>query len=127
VTKLDGVHPDLAWRIERIMMAMQYLGWELMVTAGVRSTLDQQRLYAQGRTAPGAIVTNADGVKKRSKHQLQPDGYGHAVDVCFVVGGRPTWDDHLPWRLYGEMGIALGLTWGGTFTGLVDRPHMEWP
>jgi hypothetical protein len=54
---------------------------EFTVTGGVRTAAGQKALYAQGRTAPGSIVTNADGVKNKSSRQVKSDSYGYAVDL----------------------------------------------
>jgi len=125
--KLSGVHPMLAIKANTIQMAMTNLGFPMIVTDGLRTQAEQQKLYAQGRTAPGPIVTKADGVTKRSNHQTHDDGLGHAVDMTFLDrNGRPTWDESSPWRLYGEMAKALGLKWGGDWPD-PDRPHVELP
>lgn len=124
--KLDGVHPQLALIVQRILNAMSILGHPMLVTDGVRTAEKQRALYAQGRTQPGKIVTNADGVNKPSNHQRHADGYGHAVDCAFLVNGAPSWDEHLPWRCYGEMAKALGCAWGGDFSTIRDLPHIEW-
>ena len=125
VTKLSGVHPELVAKVTRILYAMSELGFPMLVTDGLRTTEQQRALFAQGRTAMGRIVTYADGDVKKSNHQAKADGYGWAVDCAFLVDGRPSWDDARPWDLYGCMARALGLTWGGTFVRLVDRPHIE--
>lgn len=125
--KLTGLHPDLQSKLDKILAAMRLLGFELVVTQGVRTTAQQQALYAQGRTAPGKVVTNADGVKNKSNHQLKADGYGHAVDVAFRVNGKISWDEKLPWKLYGEMAKSLGLVWGGDWVSIKDKPHVELP
>ncbi len=117
--KLLGVHPVLIAKVQAIIAAMGELGFVLMVTDGVRTVAQQQKLYAQGRTKQGPIVTQADGVEHRSNHQI-----GLAVDCCFVVNGKPSWDDALPWVLYGAMAETLGLTWGGGWKH-PDRPHIE--
>jgi peptidoglycan L-alanyl-D-glutamate endopeptidase CwlK len=125
--KLEGVHPQLARSVARILVAMAELGVPMLITDGVRTTEEQRALYAKGRTEPGRIVTNADGVRIKSNHQAKADGYGHAVDCCFLVDGKPSWDQGLPWRLYGEAAKALGLTWGGDWKTIVDKPHIELP
>jgi peptidoglycan L-alanyl-D-glutamate endopeptidase CwlK len=122
--KLSGVHPDLVAKVLTLNRVLSALGHPMMVTDGVRTTQQQQLLYAQGRTVPGKIVTQADGVVHRSNHQLHDDGLGHAVDMTFLVNGLPSWDEHLPWLAYGACAMALGLTWGGTWTK-PDRPHIE--
>lgn len=127
ISKLEGVHPKLGEKITRILYATAELGFPMVVTAGVRTTEQQQALYAQGRTAPGAIVTNTDGVRTRSNHQAKADGFGYAVDCAFLVDGKPSWDEAHPWALYGAMVKASGLTWGGEWVRIVDRPHAELP
>lgn len=122
--KLAGVHPRLIVKVTRILNAIAELGFPMLVTDGVRTQAQQRDLYAQGRTAPGAKVTNADGIVKRSNHQTKDDGFGYAVDCAFLVDGKPSWDDAHPWALYGEMAKALDLTWGGSWKS-PDRPHVE--
>ena len=123
--KVVGCHPELVDKISKVIDAMTVLGFPMMVTDGIRTQQAQQQLYAQGRTKPGAIVTHADGVTKHSNHQVKADTFGHAVDCCFVVDGKPSWDARLPWRCYGACVEALGLKWGGAWTSLVDLPHAE--
>lgn len=131
--RLKGVHPALDERVKKLLMGMEVVGFPMMITDGVRTLEQQQALYALGRTKPGKIVTYADGVKNRSNHQPKADGFGRAVDCCFLVDldhdgqiDDPTWDLKRPWTLYGEMAIALGLEWGGKWTSITDRPHIEW-
>lgn len=125
---LDGLHPRLVLAVPKILDAMMCLGFPMMVTQGLRTTAQQQALYAQGRTAPGNIVTDCDGIVHMSNHQIKIDGFGHAVDLAFLVDNKPSWDLHLPWHAYGECAKALGLKWGGDFPAsshLVDLPHVE--
>jgi len=105
---------------------------EVYVTCGLRSFLDQDALYAIGRTQPnprnaskeypfGTPVTSAIG--GQSWHN-----YGLAVDVCvFGLGRKPLWDYTLPcWGKLGQLGLDLGLEWGGTWSGTKrDPPHFQ--
>lgn len=126
--KLDGLHPSLVEKLQRVLAAMDALGFPMMVTDGVRTTEQQQALYAKGRTAPGAIVTNTDGIKHKSNHQAKADGFGHAADCTFLdANGEPTWDEKKPWAAYGACVVAVGLIWGGNFKSIVDKPHCEMP
>lgn len=124
VERLAGVHPVLVGRVVRLLAAMEAAGHPMCVTDGVRTTAQQVALYAKGRTAPGPIVTKADGIKTRSNHQAKPDGYGYAVDCAFVVDGKPSWDARHPWQTYGSVASSLGLEWGGTWR-FVDLPHVQ--
>ncbi len=125
--KLAGVHPTLVAKIGALAVALDAVGHPIVVTAGVRTTEQQQALYAQGRTEVGSIVTEDDGVVHRSNHQVHDDGFGHAVDCAFVVDGEPSWDPHLPWTIYGSLAMLIGLHWGGTWTTPHDLPHVELP
>ena len=50
-----------------------------------RTCQEQAKLYAQGRTAPGEIVTEA-------KPGQTPHEFGLAVDVVLIVDGKEVWD-----------------------------------
>lgn len=126
-SRLPAVAPTLVDKVEQLLLAMAAIGFPMIVTAGVRSDAEQAALYAQGRTAPGSIVTEDDGIVHRSNHQVHADGFGHAVDCAFAVNGEPSWDPSLPWTLYGNIAMKLGLHWGGTWTTPHDLPHVELP
>lgn len=123
--KLQGLHPQLISKVNQVIAAMHALGFDLVVTQGLRTTQQQQALYAQGRTKPGHIVTNADGVTNKSNHQAHSDGYGHAADFAFRVAGTISWAETLPWKCMGECAKSLGLKWGGDWHVILDRPHVE--
>ena len=52
--------------------------FDCTVIFGYRSPEEQNKLYQQGRTKPGSIVTYKDGYEKKSKHNYSPS---LAVDV----------------------------------------------
>ena len=132
---LATVHPD-------IQDVMNYVvaRWDCKVLWGLRTIKEQQVLYAQGRTTPGPIVTNADGITKLSNHQrtviVAGKSYGCAVDIApFPVDWKDTE------RFYAFGGYVLGiaavlgirLRWGGDWDmdrdlrdqKLYDLPHFE--
>lgn len=127
--KLAGVHPTLVNIVGQIKTRMAASGFPMLVTDGVRTVDEQRALYAQGRTEPGRVVTNADGVHHKSNHQPHEDGYGHAVDMCFLdADSQPTWSLTYPWLAYGAVAKSLGCKWGGDWKGaLHDLPHIELP
>ncbi len=86
-------------------------------TQGLRTIDEQNALYAQGRTAPGNIVTNARG--GRSYHN-----FGLAIDIAPIVNGAVNPREAPTARTVG-IGIALGWEWGGNWTTIVDRPHFQ--
>lgn len=125
MTTFDGLNPILVAKINRVLGAMTALGFPMRPVQGLRTLAQQQALYAQGRTRPGPIVTNADGIVHKSNHQAGKDGLGHAIDCAFV--GPDPFGEKMPWGAYGACVRAVGLVWGGDFKALTDRPHAELP
>jgi len=127
--KRANVHPVLLRKIDAVLLAMKNIGFPMMLTDGARTAEQQHVLWEQGRARPGNPVTNCDGYIKKSNHQLKDDGYGYAVDCCFLdPNGKPSWADHYPWTAYGELCKAIGLHWGIKLnSSTVDRPHAELP
>lgn len=101
-------------------------GKELHITCTWRSAARQRELYAQGRGSPGFIVTNIDGVSKRSRHNYYPS---QAVDVAVDVDPGPgktiVWDAKAYMPLE-ELCKRFGLIWGGSWK-FKDYPHIELP
>ena len=124
-----GVHPELLACIDKVLAALKERGHPMKIVQGLRTTGEQMKLWAEGRSLPGAIVTHADGFKVRSNHQASlVDGLGRAVD-CAFQGGEPFSERH-PWALYGATCEAAGLIWGGGHTHGwhgQDRPHAQLP
>ena len=102
-------------------------GHDLILTCTWRSVEEQQRLYAQGRTAPGKVVTWVDGIKKKSNHNFYPArAFDVAVDIDpDVQKVVVSWDDPLYLPLI-ELCQILGLVSGGSWKR-ADLPHVEAP
>lgn len=98
-------------------------GIEIIVTSTYRDAASQDALYAQGRTAPGRIVTNARA--GQSWHN-----YGLAFDVVPLRAGKPVWGatgaDLALWRRVGEIGKRCGLEWAGEWVRFREYPHFQW-
>jgi len=110
-----------AWRGTQLLERCATQGLALVVTQGLRSMAEQDQLFAQGRTAPGKIVTNARAGE--SYHN-----FGLAFDVLVLDAmGKADWSSGNPgWARAGGVGEDLGLGWGGRWTGLVDLPHFQY-
>lgn len=115
----ETLFPIVQRKMKMLCMAMELIGYPLIVTSTVRSCKKQNALYAQGRTTPGNIVTNARCGE--SYHN-----WGVAFDVAFLVNGEARWDETLPWRKLGLFGKVLGLEWGGGWVTFVDKPHFQY-
>jgi len=94
-----------------------------IVTQGLRSWSEQDALYAQGRTTPGAIVTNVAG--GRSWHN-----FGLAVDLAPDDPTKPgfqiDWNAaHPQWKRLEQVGISVGLFSGSLFRSFPDAPHFQ--
>jgi peptidoglycan L-alanyl-D-glutamate endopeptidase CwlK len=113
------IYPDIAVSARRLYNDFFYLqGKTLRCTMGLRTHAEQAGLYAQGRTAPGPIVTN-------SKPGFSLHQYGCAFDTCFSGPNPFPDDDDFLWQEFGRLAEAYGFIWGGHFSGLIDRPHVQ--
>ena len=82
--KMSKVHPKL---VEVMKEAIKNSPFDFRITDGARTAEEQNALYQLGRSKPGRKVTNCDGYKAKSNHQIKSDGFGHAVDIfpCGIV------------------------------------------
>lgn len=120
---LSLVHEELRRRVNLISRDWKIENPKnprLIVTDAMRTTEEQERLYAQGRSLPGAIVTHAP--PRTSLHE-----YGLAVDFGFVDDTENKMD-YDEWRFVrlGKIIMRYGLNWGGTWPGRWrDLPHAQ--
>lgn len=85
-----------------------------------RTNEEQNKLYAQGRTEKGKIVTNAKGGE--SPHNFLPS---FAFDIAFISGKTLSWDKK-HFKKFADIikEISTGIEWGGDWR-FVDVPHFE--
>ena len=103
-----------------MIAACEAEGIDLLVTSTYRDNASQDALYAQGRTAPGRIVTNARS--GQSYHN-----YRCAVDVVPIRNGKAIWDVKDPvWQRIGTLGKAAGLEWAGDWKRFKEFPHFQY-
>jgi peptidoglycan L-alanyl-D-glutamate endopeptidase CwlK len=121
-TRLRSLYPDVSTRAIRLFndVFIQH-GRSLRITEGFRTFARQRKLHAIGRTTPGKVVTNAEAGE--SFHN-----YGIALDVCFR--GKDPYLEKDPhgvelWKELGRFAKGHGFVWGGDFSYLVDRPHLQ--
>jgi len=113
---MEGLRPEAVMAATRLIDAARAQGIELRIFRGYVSLQDQQRLYAQGRTLPGTVVTHA----RVSAHNT-----GLAFDVVPTVNGELQWGDQQAFETVGRIGEELGLNWGGRWPQFKDYPHFE--
>lgn len=114
-----NLHPFFRDKIKKLLSDARSLGFNVDVFQGYRSKEEQDKLFAKGRTEPGAIVTKARG--GYSWHN-----FGIAADIVFKKDGKWSWAEEHPWSLLGDIGRELGLDWGGLWPKFRDRPHFQW-
>ena len=92
-------------------------GYTAEIISGNRTYDEQRALFAQGRTAPGHRVTNANA--GYSNHN-----FGIAWDIGFFKGGKYLDEDPM-YKVAGKIGEQQGLDWGGDWHSIVDEPHFQ--
>lgn len=110
--------------VKFIEWAKKRTNHEFKVICGVRTLEQQQELYKLGRTKKGKIVTNCDGIIKKSKHQL-----GKAVDIAIIKNNKITWDTKYYIELINELKklakeYKINLNFGADFK-IKDFGHIE--
>lgn len=117
------LHPELAkrWELSAKVYAERHPSEpQPFLTQTLRTKTEQNALYAQGRTKPGKVVTNARG--GQSLHN-----YGLAFDIAFKdAHGNILWD--VPhFARFAKIAKANGLAWGGDWKSFKDYPHFDPP
>lgn len=92
-------------------------GLTINIISGLRSYAEQDAWYAQGRTRPGDVVTNARG--GYSNHN-----FGIAFDVGLFERNQYLGESPM-YKAVGALGEELGLEWGGNWRTVVDQPHFQ--
>jgi peptidoglycan L-alanyl-D-glutamate endopeptidase CwlK len=125
---LAGLNRRARAKLEPFVLAAQAAmaahGVTVEVISGLRSWAQQSALYAQGRTKPGRIVTNAR--PGSSWHN-----YGLAIDLGLFKAGKylDSSDPKLAAKLYAELGkiaAGMGIEWAGTWRSFPEGPHFQW-
>ncbi|MDE3837949.1 peptidase M15 [Bacillus methanolicus] len=117
--KLAGVHPTVSAKARQLISLAYKEGINVIITQGLRTIEEQNALYAQGRTKPGKIVTNARG--GYSYHN-----FGLAFDFAVLnADGSVNWNVDVKWKRVGQIGKSLGLEWGGDWKDFKDYPHFQ--
>ena len=120
--KLDDLLLPAKVRALNLIHACSEAGIDLLITSTYRDFASQDALYAQGRTAPGRIVTNARA--GQSFHNFRV-----AFDVVPLRAGKPVWSttgaDGLVWQKIGALGEAQGLEWAGRWIRFRELPHFQ--
>ena len=119
---LSMCHPRLQVLAQQLKERCGQQGLPIQIGECFRSVKEQDALYAQGRTAPGSIVTNARGSSYSSMHQ-----WGVAFDFYRDDGKGAFNEEDAFFKKVGAVGKSIGLEWGGDWKSIVDKPHFQLP
>lgn len=121
------IHPELVKKLKKLKSLCKENGISIKFSEGYRTVAEQDALYAQGRTKPGNVVTNARGSSYSSQHQwgiaadfylnMDIDGDGDKKDDAFN-------DVTNMFSRVGRLAEEVGLSWGGNWTRILDKPHL---
>jgi peptidoglycan L-alanyl-D-glutamate endopeptidase CwlK len=107
---LADLEPKVAQLCQKFIDKCKQQDIDILITCTKRTDAEQAALYAQGRTIPGKIITNAR--PGQSFH-----AYGVAFDFCPIVNGKCQWNDIKLFTRCGEIAESAGLEWSGRWTG----------
>jgi peptidoglycan L-alanyl-D-glutamate endopeptidase CwlK len=111
------------WIAECQILAKTF-GFEYKAISGNRTFEEQAKLYAQGRSSSGKIVTNA-------KPGFSNHNFGIAVDMGVFRNGKyldelnPS-DAESFHRKAAQIGEKYNIEWGGNWKTFKDYPHFEY-
>lgn len=124
---VSDIHPVVLEQKNQLVAKTRELGIKIIITDGYRSDEEQNRLYRQGRSTDGDIVTNAKAGE--SMHN-----YGLAIDFALRLNdGSVIWDMEYDgngngkpdWMEVVAIAKDLGFQWGGDWTDFPDYPHLQ--
>ncbi|WP_416202855.1 M15 family metallopeptidase [Fictibacillus phosphorivorans] len=121
------MNPIVAENRDLLIQKASEKGINIVITDDFRSAAEQDRLYEQGRSREGTIVTHVEGGE--SYHN-----YGLAIDFALKLDdGSVVWDlerddngnGQSDWMEVVGIAKSLGFEWGGDWAGFKDYPHLE--
>jgi len=115
---ISSLNPYVALLARRFLELTRANNLDVRIYNAFRSWDEQDRTFAQGRTLPGDVVTNARGGD--SYHN-----WGLAFDAAPYENGQIS-NDTKKYAKMGQLGQQVGLEWGGTFKSIVDLPHFQY-
>lgn len=123
---LDSLVPASRKKFIEFLDAAKKAGIDVLITCTFRTLREQERLYAQGRTTPGKIVTNA-------KAGYSYHNFGCAIDLVPVRNGKPLWTVFShgyimepEWDKLGIIAKQCGIDWSGTWATYKEYAHFQY-
>ncbi|MEI6757672.1 MAG: M15 family metallopeptidase [Chlorobium sp.] len=133
--KIKDLHPHVATLCQRFLDECSAAGYDVLITSTYRDNESQAELYAQGRTKPGRIVTNAQAGKSWHNWRV-------AFDIVPLRHGKPVWgtlgngidnnpkddeiDDLELWHQVAAIAKSVGLEWAGDWKTFRELAHFQY-
>lgn len=115
---ITDLHPHVAKLCTDFVAACKKQHIDVIITSTYRDNESQNALYAQGRTKPGAKVTNAKGSDSFHNYKV-------AFDFCPIVNGKADWNNAATFTRCGEIAEGLGLEWAGRWVKFKEMAHCQ--
>lgn len=112
------LHPKAQEAARKFLQKMKEANINVRIISGTRTYAEQDALFAQGRTKPGPIVTNAKG--GQSNHN-----FGIAWDIGIFSSSGEYLSSSPLYDKAAQVGLFNGLEWGGNWQSFVDKPHYQ--
>lgn len=129
---LNLLHPNLKPLAGYFLDALSSNGLKILVTCTYRTDAEQDRLYAQGRTEKGKIITNAKGGQSEHNFKINGKPASKAFDIVPLNSkGACIWDKNaIEWKIIsnvwsqGFKNNGYFLDWlGKVGSKFIDFPH----
>lgn len=118
----NDLYPPVAERARQLVEKCREIEIEIVITSTYRDYEAQERLYVQGRTLPGQIVTY-------NKAGSSWHNWNRAFDFVPILNGKPVWSirgyDKDVYMKVGQIGESLGLEWGGSWPRHPEYEHFQ--
>lgn len=121
IERLNTLHPKIRQKaLDAYKEAVRItpVGVHPYITETTRSFKRSDELYAQGRTKPGQIVTNAPGGSSLHNYSL-------AIDFVNQINGKEVWKVDDNWMKVVNVFKRYGFKSGLDFKSIKDAPHFE--
>lgn len=115
---VNDLLPEVAVLCWSFIEACKKEGIDVIITSTYRDFASQSALYAQGRTSPGHIVTNAKAGESFHNYRV-------AFDFAPVVNGKVPWNDSDLFTCCGVIGENVGLEWAGRWKHMRELAHLQ--
>jgi len=119
--QLATLHPEMQKAMRAFLGVAKTIaaktGHDVKVISGTRSYMEQDALYAKGRTIPNTSIVT------RAKAGFSLHNFGISADIG-IFKGKEYCGEHPLYNELGTLGKSLGLEWGGDWK-FVDEPHYQ--